>query len=120
MTGPAAAMRRARLDTVRARGRSAKRLLAYGLILALLWGAAAGGSAAAASESTDPVVQEQPAEAPQPSDSDDEVRLVMALLIAVAVIALLGTLVYWVRTGDSARRGGGDSSDSPEPEDTLG
>ena len=44
----------------------------------------------------------------------------MALLIAVAVIALLGTLIYWVRTGDSPRLGGGDSSDSPEPEDTLG
>ena len=44
----------------------------------------------------------------------------MALLIAVAVIALLGTLIYWVRTGDSPRPGGGDSSDRPEPEDTLG
>lgn len=113
-------MRRARLDTVRARGRSAKRLLVYGLILALLWVAAAWGSAAAASGPSDPVAQEQPAEPPSPSDSDDEVRLVMALLIAVAVIALLGTLIYWVRTGDSPRLGGGDSSDSPEPEDTLG
>ena len=113
-------MCRARLDTVGARGRSAKRLLAYGLILALLWGTAAWGSAAVASGLSDPIAQEQPAEPPSPSDSDDEVRLVMALLIAVAVIALLGTLVYWVRTGDSTRLGGGDSPDSPEPEDTLG
>jgi hypothetical protein len=90
------------------------------LVLLLLWGTAAWGSAAAVSESSDPVVQEQPAEAPSPSDSDDEVRLVMALLIAVAVVALLGTLVYWVRTGDSPRPGSVDSSDSPEPEDTLG
>lgn len=95
------------------------------MVLLLLWGTAAWGSAtwgsgAAASESSEPVVQEQPAEAPAPSDSDDEVRLVMALLVAVAVIALLGTLIYWVRTGDSPRLGGGDSPDGAEQEDTLG
>lgn len=120
MTGYAAAPRRARLETVRARGRSAKRLLACGVFLALLWMTAPWGSAAVASDLSDPVAQEQPAETPSPSDSDDEVRLVMALLIAVAVVALLGTLVYWVRTGDSPRPGSVDSSDSPEPEDTLG
>lgn len=120
MSGPAAALRCARLDTVRAHGQSARRLLVYGLILMLLWGTATWGSAAAASGSSEPVAQEQPAETPSPSDSDDEVRLVMALLIAVAVIALLGTLIYWVRTGDGPRPGGGDSSDSPMPEDTLG
>ncbi|WP_419926698.1 hypothetical protein [Candidatus Poriferisocius sp.] len=90
------------------------------LALALLWGTAAWGTAAVASDLSDPTAQEQPAEPPSPSDSDDEVRLVMALLIAVAVIALLGTLVYWVRTGDSPRLGSGDSPDGPEPEDTLG
>ncbi len=105
---------------MRAHGQSARRLLVYGLILMLLWGTATWGSAAAASGSSEPVAQEQPAETPSPSDSDDEVRLVMALLIAVAVIALLGTLIYWVRTGDGPRPGGGDSSDSPMPEDTLG
>ena len=58
--------------------------------------------------------------AAQPSSSDSEVRLVMALLIAVAAVALLGTLVYWVRSGDRPPADEGDSPGAPEPEDTLG
>ena len=44
----------------------------------------------------------------------------MALLIAVAAVALLGTFVYWVRTGDRRPPGNGDSPDATESEDTLG
>ena len=43
----------------------------------------------------------------------------MALLIAVAVIALLGTFVYWVRAGDTPRKSQKDPRDSPEADDTL-
>lgn len=57
---------------------------------------------------------------PSPSDSDDEIRLVMALLIAVAAVALLGTLIYWVRSGDRPPADEGDSPGGPESEDTLG
>ncbi len=81
------------------------------------------GSAAGASGPSDPVAQaEQPGAEPipSPSDSDDEVRLVMALLIAVAAVALLGTLVYWVRTGDRPAKDDADAPDRLEPEDTLG
>ena len=56
----------------------------------------------------------------EPSSSDSEVRLVMALLIAVAAVALLGTLVYWVRTGDRRPPDQDDSLEAAEPEDTLG
>ena len=118
MTGPAAPRRRARLDTV-----GARRLMIGGLILALLWGTATWESVVGASGPSDPVAQEQSPDTgsiPSPSDSDDEVRLVMALLIAVAAVSLLGTFVYWVRTGDSSPSGHGDSPDSPEPEGTLG
>lgn len=118
MTGPAAGLCRARLDAVRA-----KRLAIWGLALMILWGTAAWESVAGASGPSDPVAQEQSPDTgsfPSPSDSDDEVRLVMALLIAVAAVALLGTFVYWVRTGDSPPSDHGDSPDSPEPEDTLG
>ena len=118
MTGPAAPRRRARLDTVRAKG-----LLVGALFLTVLWGTVALGSAAGAAGPSDPVAQaDQPDTEtyPFPSDSDDEIRLIMALLIAVAVVALLGTLVYWVRTGDSSRRGDEDSPDSSQREDTLG
>jgi len=119
VTEPVEAVRRARLENVRARGRSAKWLPVGGLILVLLWGTAAWGSVAGASGPSDPIAQEQPIEAPSPSDSDDEVRLVMALLIAVAAVALLGTFVYWVRTGDNSTSGRRDSPDNAEPEDTL-
>ena len=44
----------------------------------------------------------------------------MALLIAVAAASLLGTFVYWVRTGDSTPSNHDDSPESAEPEDTLG
>ena len=57
--------------------------------------------------------------AAQPSSSDSEVRLVMALLVAVAAVTLLGTLVYWVRSGDRPSADEGDSPDGPESEDTL-
>ena len=57
---------------------------------------------------------------PEPASSDSEVRLVMALLIAVAAVALLGTFVYWVRTGDRRPPGNDDSPDATESEDTLG
>ena len=117
MTGSVVLKRRARLDPVLTRS-----LAVFGLVLAVLGGTAALGSAASASEPSDPIAQsEQPdtGSVPSPPDSDDEIRLVMALLIAVAVVALLGTLIYWVRTGDSHRSRGGDPSDSPEPEDTL-
>lgn len=109
---------RARLDTVRA-----KWLLVGALFLLSLCEVIALGSTAGATTSSEPIAQaEQPdaGSVPSPSDSDDEIRLVMALLIAVAVIALLGTFVYWVRSGDSPRRGHRDSSDSPEADDTLG
>ena len=118
MTGPAVPRRRARLDAV-----GARRLMIGGLILALLWGTAAWESVAGASGPSDPVAQEQSPDTgsiPFPSDSDDEVRLVMALLIAVAAAALLGTFVYWVRTGDSTPSNHDDSPESAEPEDTLG
>lgn len=100
-----------------------RRLAVFGLVLAVLGGTAALGSAAGAAEPSDPIAQsEQPdtGSVPSPSDSDDEIRLVMALLIAVAVIALLGTFVYWVRAGDTPRKGRRDSPDSPERDDTLG
>lgn len=117
MTGSVALKRRARLDLVLIR-----RLAVFGLVLAVLLGAAALGSAAGALELSDPIAQaEQPdaGSAPSPSDSDDEIRLVMALLIAVAVIALLGTFVYWVRAGDTPRKSQKDPRDSPEADDTL-
>ena len=118
MTGSVALKRRARLDPVLTR-----RLAVFGLVLAVLGGTAALSSAANALEPSDPVAQvEQPdrGSVPSPSDSDDEIRLVMALLIAVAVIALLGTFVYWVRAGDTPRRSRKDSPDSPVADDTLG
>lgn len=118
MTGPAAPRRRARLVTVRA-----KSLLIGALLLSTLWGTVALASTAAAAGSSEPVAQaDQPdtGSIPSPSDSDDEIRLVMALLIAVAVIALLGTFVYWVRTGDRSSAANGDSPDSSEADDTLG
>ena len=97
--------------------------MVFGCLLAVLGGSAALGSVASASGPSDQISQAEQSDTeavPSPSDSDDEVRLVMVLLIAVAVIALLGTLIYWVRTGDSPRLSGGNSSDSPETEDTLG
>lgn len=100
-----------------------KWLLVGALVLSTLWGTVALGSTAGAAGLSDLVAQvEQPdtRSAPSPSDSDDEIRLVMALLIAVAVIALLGTFIYWVRTGDRLRRGRDDSRNSPEAGDTLG
>ena len=109
---------RARLGTVRA-----KWLLVGAVILFTLGGMVALGSTAGATTSSGPVAQAEQPDAgsiPSPSDSDDEIRLVMAMLIAVAVIALLGTFVYWVRVGDNPRRGRADSSDSPEADDTLG
>lgn len=118
MTGSAGAIHRARLDVVRSKG-----LLVGALSLAILWGTVATGSVAGASGPPDSAaqsVQFDTGSVPSPSDSDDEIRLVMALLIAVAVIALLGTFVYWVRTGDSSRRADEDPPDRPEPEDTLG
>ncbi|WP_419848324.1 hypothetical protein [Candidatus Poriferisocius sp.] len=101
----------------------ARRLLIGALVLGALWGTVTLGSTAGAADSSDPIAQaEQPdtRSVPSPSDSDDEIRLVMALLIAVAVIALLGTFVYWVRAGDASRRGRRDSPDGAEREDTLG
>jgi len=101
-------------------------LAVFGLVLAVVGGTAALGSAAGAADpaaQADPVSQaEQPDRGPvlPPSDSDDEVRLVMALLIAVAVIALLGTFVYWVRVGAAPRRGRQGPPDSPAAGDTLG
>ena len=115
----------------------------------VVFGWAAAGSAAASGQpdqpgQSDPVAQEQPSQGPSPSDSDDEIsllsrdmsampsqgpspsdsddeiRVVMALLIAVAAVALLGTLVYWVRTGDRSRPDPGDEADGANPEDTLG
>ncbi|WP_419917722.1 hypothetical protein [Candidatus Poriferisocius sp.] len=50
---------------------------------------------------------------PSPGNSDEEVRVVLALLIAVAAVALLGTLIYWVRTGDGARGKGRDLPNTP-------
>lgn len=118
LTVAAAPKRRARLDLVLMKG-----LAVLSLALAVLGGSAALGSAAGDSESSDPIAQaEQPDTegVPSPSDSDDEIRLAMALLITVAAVALLGTLVYWVRTGDSHRSRNRDSPSSPEREDTLG
>ncbi len=118
MTDSAVAIPRARLDAMRPRG-----LLVGALFLAILWGTVAAGSVAGSSGPSDAAAQsEQPdtGSVPPPSDSDDEIQLVMALLIAVAVIALLGTFVYWVRTGDSSRRTDEDPPDSREPQDTLG
>jgi len=118
LTGAAAPKRRARLDLVLIKG-----LAGLSLVLAVLGGTVALGSVAVASEPADSVAQaEQPdTEAvPSPSDSDDEIRLAMALLITVAAVALLGTFVYWVRTGDSHRSRNRDSPSSPEREDTLG
>lgn len=118
MNAPLVAVGRARLSAVQW-----KRLLLGALLLAILWGAVAAGSAAGASglpEQAAQAGQPDTQSIPSPSDSDDEIRLVMALLIAVAVIALLGTFVYWVRTGDSSRRGDGDPPDISGPEDTLG
>ena len=118
MTGSVALKRRARLDPVLIR-----RLAVFALVLAVLGSTAASGSAAGASELSDPIAQAEQSDTgsvPSPSDSDDEIRLVMALLIAVAVIALLGTFIYWVRAGDTLRRGRKDSPDSPAADDTLG
>ena len=98
-------------------------LVVFGLVVAVLGGTAALGSAARASEQSDPVVQaDQPdtEPVPSPSDSDDEIRLVIALLIVVAVIALLGTFIYWVRTGGSRPPRYDDSPDSSGSGDTLG
>lgn len=97
-----------------------RRAAKWVLALVIVWGITAWGPAAGASGSSDPVAQEQPAEPPPPSDSDDEVRLVMALLIAVAVVALLGTFVYWVRTGDRRPIRRDQSLDSSGSGDTLG
>ena len=99
-----------------------KGLAVFCLALAVLGVNAALGSTAGATEVSDPVAQaEQPdTEAvPSPSDSDDEIRLAMALLIAVAAIALLGTFVYWVRTGDGPRKGRDDTRGRAEAGDTL-
>ena len=118
MTDAAVVRHRARLDAVQW-----KRLVLGALFLAILWGTVAAGSAAGASGLPDHMAQAgQPEAEPisSPSDSDDEIRLVMALLIAVAVIALLGTFVYWVRTGDSSRTGDEDPPDNSGPQDTLG
>lgn len=48
-------------------------------------------------------------------DSDDEVRLVIAMLIGVAVIALLGTFIYWVRSGEETSRHQQVNPDEHEP-----
>lgn len=104
-------------------GVQSKRMLLGALFLAILWGTLAPRAAVGATGPTEVVAQTgQPGaeSVPPPSDSDDEVQLVMALLIAVAVIALLGTFVYWVRTGDSSRRGDEDPPDFSGPQDTLG
>ena len=117
-TNTGAPRRRARLEIVLAR-----RLLIAGVVLTILGGAAALGSVAGASGPADPIAQAEHSDSPpvpSPSDSDDEIRCVMALLIAVAVIALLGTFVYWVRAGDSPPRGQDDRPDRPERTDTLG
>ncbi len=37
-------------------------------------------------------------------DSADEVRLFIALLLGIAVVALLGTFIYWIRSGEQAAR----------------
>lgn len=111
-------LRRARLDSVRV-----YRLAAWCLSLAMLWGAVALGSEAGAFELVGDVVQAQGSDDesnPAPSDSDDEVRLVTALLIAVAAVALLGTFIYWVRTGDTPAPGNDDARDSTESGGTLG
>ena len=111
-------MWRARLEPVLVKG-----LAVLSLVLVVLGGSAALGSAAGALEPPDQVTQAEQSETeaiPSPSDSDDEIRLAMALLITVAAVALLGTFVYWVRSGDSHRSRNRDSSGSPEREDTLG
>lgn len=99
-----------------------KGLAVFSLALAVLLGTAALDSVAGAAELSGPIAQAEQIETeavPSPSDSDDEIRLVMALLIAVAVIALLGTFVYWVRAGDTPRRGRKDPQDSSVADDTL-
>ena len=66
-------MSRARLDDV-----GARRLAAWGLTLALLWGTVPAGSAAASYQLSDSELVAQAVtepDAPSPSDSDDEVRL---------------------------------------------
>lgn len=114
---PESAVCRARLGDV-----VAKRLAVWGLTLVLLWGTAMLGPATASGQPGDsyPVAQAEQSDAPSPSDSDDEVRLMLALLIAVAAVALLGTFVYWVRTGDRPSSEQGDSPARAEQEDTLG
>ena len=113
-----AGLRRARLVAVRR-----KLLVIWILALVVLGTTAAFGPVAGASGPAESVAQQQMADTeaiPPPPDSDDEVRLVMALLISVAAAALLGTFIYWVRTGDRSASGHGCSPDRPEPEDTLG
>ena len=101
-----------------------RKLLAIWILALMVLGeTAAFGPVAGASGPAEPVAQQQladPEAIPPPPDSDDEVRLAMALLISVAAAALLGTFVYWVRTGDSSASDHSDSPDRSEPEDTLG
>ena len=118
MTDSAGIGHRARLRPVHL-----KRLLLGVLFLAVVWGTVAPAHVAEASDLFDSAAQSDRPEngaLAAPSDSDDEIRLVMALLIAVAVIALLGTFVYWVRTGDTAHPDREDSPNSAGSEDTLG
>ena len=117
MTGAAAPKRRARLNLVLMKG-----LAVFCLALAVLGATAALGSVAGASELSDSITQAEQLDTEavsSPSDSDDEIRLAMALLITVAAVALLGTFVYWVRTGDSHRSRNRDLSGGREREDTL-
>ncbi len=98
-------------------------LAVFGLLLAVLGCTAALGSMAGASGPSDLIAQAEQSDTeavPSPSDSDDEIRLVIALLITVAVIALLGTFIYWVRTGESRTSRHDQSPDSTEAGDTLG
>ena len=117
LNSAAAPMRRARLEPVLRKG-----LAVFSFVLAVLLATGVLGSAAGTSEPSDSVAQAEQPESdaiPSPSDSDDEIRLAMALLIAVAAVALLGTFVYWVRTGDGPRKGQDETPGSAEAGDTL-
>lgn len=102
-----------------------KGLAKWVLVVALFLGGIVAVPAVACGQSgvSGPVAQGEQSDAetlPRPSKSDDEVRLAMALLIAVAAVALLGTFVYWVRSGDSRSSGAGNPQGGPEAEDTIG
>ncbi len=103
-----------------------KLIVAAALAGALVWAAGAGGLSAFAQPGvvgSESVAQAEEPSAQTPSSldkSDSEVRVVLAVLIGVAAVALLGTFVYWVRTGDSSPTSSCHPADRSDDEGTLG